>query len=251
MSISIRLNAIAAKSRAWFSASDKVDAAERLACGIPEVDALLEGGLPSKGLTEIFVSGARRGEVRMLLGAVSRAPSAVWVLPERGFEPFLPAFEALGIDISRELFVIPPSAEEAFDAAELALASGEARVVTAWLPALSPEQDRLRLRRLALAAETRGAALFAIRPSALACLAPQGSLRLLFMPQGAGKIRIRALKTNALLNSSREILLEQTKLLFGTRAAEPSLRKQSASAAKTLPSQPSLFPEFSEALPAI
>lgn len=180
MSISIHLSAFAAKGRAIFSASKSSEAEGLLACGIREIDDLLEGGFPKAGLTEIMVPASRRGEVRMLLGAVSHAASAVWVLPERGFEPFLPAFEAFGIDMSRELFVVPPTAEEAFDAAELALSSGEAEAVVAWLPALSPSRDRIRMRRLQLAAQTHGAALFAIRPAALACLAPEGNLRLLF-----------------------------------------------------------------------
>ena len=126
MSVSIHLSAFAAKGRAIFSASKTAEAGDRLASGIREIDDLLDGGFPKAGLTEILVPASRRGEVRMLLGAVSHAASAVWVLPERGFEPFLPAFEAFGIDISQELFVVPPTAEEAFDAAELALSSGEA-----------------------------------------------------------------------------------------------------------------------------
>ena len=147
MSISIHLSAFAAKGRAIFSASKSSEAKGLLACGIREIDDLLEGGFPKAGLTEIMVPASRRGEVRMLLGAVSHAASAVWVLPERGFEPFLPAFEAFGIDMSRELFVVPPTAEEAFDAAELALSSGEAEAVVAWLPALSPSRDRRRTLR--------------------------------------------------------------------------------------------------------
>lgn len=183
----------------------------------------------------------------MLLGAVSHAASAVWVLPERGFEPFLPAFEAFGIDISRELFVVPPTAEEAFDAAELALSSGEAEAVVAWLPALSPKQDRIRMRRLQLAAQTHGAALFAIRPAALACLAPEGVLRLLFLPEGAESIRIRATRMNAFLNTAKEILLEPSKLALGQRPANAPDRQPSKDERTSRPCQPSLFPE---ALPA-
>lgn len=247
MSVSIRLSAFAAKGRAIFSASQTAEAGNRLACGIREIDDLLDGGFPKAGLTEILAPASRRGEVRMLLGAVSHAASAVWVLPERGFEPFLPAFEAFGIDISRELFVVPPTAEEAFDAAELALSSGEAEAVVAWLPALSPKQDRIRMRRLQLAAQTHGAALFAIRPAALACLAPEGVLRLFFLPEGAESIRIRATRMNAFLNTAKEILLEPSKLALGQRPANAPDRQPSKDERTSRPCQPSLFPE---ALPA-
>lgn len=240
MSVSIRLSAFAAKGRAIFSASQTAEAGNRLACGIREIDDLLDGGFPKAGLTEILAPASRRGEVRMLLGAVSHAASAVWVLPERGFEPFLPAFEAFGIDISRELFVVPPTAE-------LALSSGEAEAVVAWLPALSPKQDRIRMRRLQLAAQTHGAALFAIRPAALACLAPEGVLRLLFLPEGAESIRIRATRMNAFLNTAKEILLEPSKLALGQRPANAPDRQPSKDERTSRPCQPSLFPE---ALPA-
>ena len=196
MSVSIRLSAFAAKGRAIFSASQTAEAGNRLACGIREIDDLLDGGFPKAGLTEILAPASRRGEVRMLLGAVSHAASAVWVLPERGFEPFLPAFEAFGIDISRELFVVPPTAEEAFDAAELA---------------------------------------------------PEGVLRLLFLPEGAESIRIRATRMNAFLNTAKEILLEPSKLALGQRPANAPDRQPSKDERTSRPCQPSLFPE---ALPA-
>lgn len=254
MSISIHLSAFAAKGRAIFSASKSSEAKGLLACGIREIDDLLEGGFPKAGLTEIMVPASRRGEVRMLLGAVSHAASAVWVLPERGFEPFLSAFEAFGIDMSRELFVVPPTAEEAFDAAELALSSGEAEAVVAWLPALSPSRDRIRMRRLQLAAQTHGAALFAIRPAALACLAPEENLRLLFLPQDAQTIRIRAIRNNVFLNTAKEILLNPSKLAVGSQPANvpdrQALKDERSERNKTAsrPFQPSLFPE---ALPAL
>lgn len=144
-------------------------------------------------------------------------------------------------------FVVPPTAEEAFDAAELALSSGEAEAVVAWLPALSPKQDRIRMRRLQLAAQTHGAALFAIRPAALACLAPEGVLRLLFLPEGAESIRIRATRMNAFLNTAKEILLEPSKLALGQRPANAPDRQPSKDERTSRPCQPSLFPE---ALPA-
>ncbi len=62
MSISIHLSAFAAKGRAIFSASKSSEAEGLLACGIREIDDLLEGGFPKAGLTEIMVPASRPKE---------------------------------------------------------------------------------------------------------------------------------------------------------------------------------------------
>lgn len=110
------------------------------------------------------------------------------------------------------------------------------------------------MRRLQLAAQTHGTALFAIRPAALACLAPEGNLRLLFLPQDAQTIRIRAIRNNAFLNTTKEILLNPSKLAVGSQPANvpdrQALKDERSERNKTAsrPFQPSLFPE---ALPAL
>lgn len=106
----------------------------------------------------------------------------VWILPPQGFTPYAPAFEAAGIDLSRQLFVVPASPEEAFRCAEAAVTSGEADAVVAWLAPLARDEDRRAVSRLALACTSRNVVLFGIRPASLACLPLTADLRVQFPP---------------------------------------------------------------------
>lgn len=92
----------------------------------PQVDKLLGGGFPCKGFVELLTTGERRGEISLLIHALAHVKRVVWILPPQGFTPYAPAFEAAGIDLSRQLFVVPASPEEAFRCAEAAVTSGEA-----------------------------------------------------------------------------------------------------------------------------
>ncbi len=97
----------------------------------PQVDKLLGGGFPCKGFVELLTTGERRGEISLLIHALAHVKRVVWILPPQGFTPYAPAFEAAGIDLSRQLFVVPASPEEAFRCAEAAVTSGEADAVVA------------------------------------------------------------------------------------------------------------------------
>lgn len=90
----------------------------------PQVDKLLGGGFPCKGFVELLTTGERRGEISLLIHALAHVKRVVWILPPQGFTPYAPAFEAAGIDLSRQLFVVPASPEEAFRCAEAAVTSG-------------------------------------------------------------------------------------------------------------------------------
>lgn len=79
----------------------------------PQVDKLLGGGFPCKGFVELLTTGERRGEISLLIHALAHVKRVVWILPPQGFTPYAPAFEAAGIDLSRQLFVVPASPEEA------------------------------------------------------------------------------------------------------------------------------------------
>ena len=85
----------------------------------PQVDKLLGGGFPCKGFVELLTTGERRGEISLLIHALAHVKRVVWILPPQGFTPYAPAFEAAGIDLSRQLFVVPASPEEAFRCAKL------------------------------------------------------------------------------------------------------------------------------------
>ena len=70
----------------------------------PQVDKLLGGGFPCKGFVELLTTGERRGEISLLIHALAHVKRVVWILPPQGFTPYAPAFEAAGIDLSRQLF---------------------------------------------------------------------------------------------------------------------------------------------------
>ena len=88
--------------------------------------------MDSPARDELLTTGERRGEISLLIHALAHVKRVVWILPPQGFTPYAPAFEAAGIDLSRQLFVVPASPEEAFRCAEAAVTSGEADAVVAW-----------------------------------------------------------------------------------------------------------------------
>lgn len=208
--------------------------------GIPVLDQLLGNGFPKSGLIELLPSPGAHGEIELLIGALASLGRAVWVLAEHN--PFVPNgayFEARGIDLSQQLFVVPESPEEAFDIAARTAASGEADAVVAWLAPLHSSEDFRALRRLALAAETAGIPIFAIRPAAMACTNSPAKLRLQLYRSGrASEVRVRAHFDNPLYPIVREAVIELADRSELTNTAaiceETSLRKSSPHVSQAL-----------------
>lgn len=63
----------------------------------PQVDKLLGGGFPCKGFVELLTTGERRGEISLLIHALTHVKRVVWILPPQGFTPYAPAFEAAAL----------------------------------------------------------------------------------------------------------------------------------------------------------
>lgn len=240
-------SALVEKSRSWFSeektAEKRGEKRGAVTSGIAPLDRMLPEGLPTAGFTEVLSSAAGRPEFRLMLAAAARLESCVWVLPAKGFEPFAPAFEAAGVDLTRQLFVAPPSPEAAFEAARKAAASGEARAVFAWLAPLAPEADRRAVRRLVLAAETCGAAVYAVRPAALACLPAAGRFRLQLTPADRTTLRVRALKRGAYRTHAAECLVPLSDFVEETSAGTNKVGNANTVPAKSAAREPSLFPD--------
>ena len=129
-----------------------------LASGYPKLDERLPGGgWPRNALTEILLENYGSGELRLLMPALARlsrpgddaieAGWITWVAPP--FEPYAPALEQWGVNLSRVLIVRPKKATDALWAAEQALSSGNCAAVLLWPNAL----DDAASRRLQLAAE--------------------------------------------------------------------------------------------------
>jgi hypothetical protein len=132
-----------------------------LASGYPKLDQLLPGGgWPRNALTEILLEHYGTGELQLLMPALARLsqPQAdagdtgeagwiAWIAPP--FEPYPPALEQWGVNLSRILIVRPRKPAEALWAAEQALSSGTCIAVLLW----SDTFDDAASRRLQLAAE--------------------------------------------------------------------------------------------------
>lgn len=240
-------SALVEKSRSWLSmekaAEERGEKKDVVASGVALLDRMLPEGLPTAGFTEVLSSAAGRPEFRMMLAAAARLGSCVWVLPAEGFEPFAPAFEATGVDLTRQLFVVPPSPEAAFEAAREAAASGEARAVFAWLPPLAPEADRRAVRRLALAAETCGTAVYAVRPAALACLPAAGEVRLQLTPAGRTTLRVRVLKRGTYRTHAAECVVPLADFVEQAAAGQNNAKKRNKANNVDYIREPSLFPD--------
>jgi hypothetical protein len=127
-------------------------ALESVPTGFAELDTLLPGGgWPRAALTELLVGQPGIGELRLLVPALARlSRHDKWlVLVAPPYVPYAPAFEALGIDLSRLIVVGTRSDAETLWAAERCLRSGVCAAVIAWP---GPTHERS-LRRLQSAAE--------------------------------------------------------------------------------------------------
>jgi hypothetical protein len=151
-----------------------------LSTGFAALDAGLPGGgWPCHGLIEVLTPHPGVGELYLLLpalAALSRlSPDrwCTWVSPPH--EPFAPALEAHGVELSRMLVVrthLPLWAHEQ------ALKSGATSLAMAWLPRASARA----IRRLQLAAEQGRALGVLYRSQKYASEASPAMLRVLLEP---------------------------------------------------------------------
>ena len=142
-----------------------------LASGYDRLDRHLPGGgWPQHALTEILTEHYGIGELRLLMPALATLSAEdttadfaepgwiAWVAPP--FQPYPPALQQWGIDLSRMLIVRPKTDNEVLWSAEQALSSGTCAAVLLW-----PEQlDDQSSRRLQLAAEKGNSWAIAFRP---------------------------------------------------------------------------------------
>ena len=144
-----------------------------LATGYEALDRHLPGGgWPPDSLTEILVEHYGVGELRLLMPALAQLSNGdidagynepgwiAWVSPP--FQPYPPALQQWGIDLSRMLIVRPRDDSEMLWSAEQALSSGTCAAVLLWTDTLSDQASR----RLQLAAEKGSSWAIAFRPPA-------------------------------------------------------------------------------------
>jgi cell division inhibitor SulA/protein ImuA len=158
--------------RIW-RARSQPRAEQGLSSGYEQFDRHLPGGgWPRAALTEILVEQYGIGELRLLMpalaGLCAEEPGAgpvepgwiAWMAPP--FQPYPPALQHRGIDLSRMLIVRPRNDSEVLWSAEQALSSGTCSAVLLWPKILDDQASR----RLQLAAEKGASLAIAFRPLA-------------------------------------------------------------------------------------
>lgn len=143
-----------------------------LASGYPKLDRCLPGGgWPQQALTEILTDQYGIGELRLLMPALAELSTEethygeqtepgwiAWIAPP--FQPYPPALQQSGIDLSRMLIVRPKDDSDLLWSAEQALSSGTCVAVLLWPDTLDDQGSR----RLQLAAEKGHSWAIAFRP---------------------------------------------------------------------------------------
>ena len=190
--MSSSLDKLLANPRVW-RGRDQTGQQAGLASGYPELDRHLPGGgWPRESLTEILTEHYGIGELRLLMPALARLSTETspqdftepgwiaWVAPP--FQPYPPALQQCGIDLSRMLIVRPGDASEILWSAEQALSSGTCAAVLLWPSMLDDQASR----RLQLAAEKGRSWAIAFRPLAARRQPSAAALRLELHPGDKG-----------------------------------------------------------------
>ena len=175
-----------------------------LPSGYPKLDRCLPGGgWPPAALTEILTGQYGIGELRLLMPALAQLSAEeahpgydeysepgwiAWVAPP--FQPYAPALQQSGIDLSRMLVVRPKDESELLWSAEQALSSGTCAAVLLWPDRLDDQAGR----RLQLAAEKGRSWAIAFRPLAARQQPSAAALRLELQPTEQGT-RVHILKS--------------------------------------------------------
>jgi len=182
--LSSSLDKLLENPRVW-RGCDQAGQKAGLATGYPELDRYLPGGI---------------GELRLLMPALASLSAEspqhdftepgwiAWVAPP--FQPYPPALQQYGIDLSRMLIVRPKNASEILWSAEQALSSGTCAAVLLWPETLDDQASR----RLQLAAEKGRSWAIAFRPLAARQRNSAAALRLELHSSGHGT-RVHILKS--------------------------------------------------------
>jgi cell division inhibitor SulA/protein ImuA len=198
--LSSSLDKLLANPRVW-RGHDQARHRTGLASGYPELDKHLPRvGWPPDSLTEILTGQYGIGELRLLMPALARLSKQTpeqdfgepgwiaWIAPP--FQPYPPALQQCGIDLSRMLIVRPQDASEILWSAEQALSSGSCAAVLLWPEFFNDQASR----RLQLAAEKGRSWAIAFRPLAARQQSSAAALRI-ELRAGEQGTRVRILKS--------------------------------------------------------
>ncbi|MET0382655.1 MAG: translesion DNA synthesis-associated protein ImuA [Burkholderiaceae bacterium] len=161
------------------------------ASGYPMLDAELPGGgWPQRAVTELLLSEAGCGEIRLLAPLLARVGAmgrGVLMLGPPA-EPCAEALAHLGVDLSRCVVI---RGADLLWPLEQALRSGQVGAIVAWVPATLKGEA---LRRLQLASQSHEGAAFIVRDRAAAMHPSPAPLRLALAAGGPDALAVRLLK---------------------------------------------------------
>ncbi len=198
--MSSSLDKLLENPRVW-RGREQVGRQAGIATGYAELDKHLPGGgWPPDSLTEVLTTRYGIGELRLLMPALAQLSNEAprqdftepgwiaWVAPP--FQPYPPALQQCGIDLSRMLIVRPKETDEILWSAEQALSSGTCAAVLLWPDTLDDQGSR----RLQLAAEKGRSWAVAFRPLAARRQPSAAALRLELQSNAQG-MRVHILKS--------------------------------------------------------
>lgn len=198
--MSSSLDKLLENPRVW-RGREQVGRQAGIATGYAELDKHLPGGgWPPDALTEVLTTRYGIGELRLLMPALAQLSSEAprqdftepgwiaWVAPP--FQPYPPALQQCGIDLSRMLIVRPKETSEILWSAEQALSSGTCAAVLLWPDTLDDQGSR----RLQLAAEKGRSWAVAFRPPTARRQPSAAALRLELQSSAQG-MRVHILKS--------------------------------------------------------
>jgi protein ImuA len=161
------------------------------ASGYSALDAELPGGgWPQRAITELLLTDAGRGEMRLLapaLGRVGASGRGVLLLGPPA-EPCAEALAQLGLVLGRCVVI---RGDDLLWPLEQALRSGQVGAVVAWAPARLKGEA---LRRLQLAAQSHEGPAFLVRAESAAAQPSPAPLRLALAGAGPDALAVRILK---------------------------------------------------------
>ncbi|MFU8817338.1 MAG: translesion DNA synthesis-associated protein ImuA [Pseudomonadales bacterium] len=166
--------------------------ADTISSGFSGLDEHLPGGgWPRSGLAELLLATSGVGELRLLIPLMralshEQARWVAWINPP--FVPYAPAFQALGIDISKILLIHPKTHQEALWSLERASRSGTCSMALGWL---NERQLQLKdTRRLQLAARQGRTLSCLFRPEEAAAANSMAELRLQVAAEEPGFVAV-------------------------------------------------------------
>src|ERR1700744_4331155 len=161
------------------------------ASGYAALDAELPGGgWPQRAVTELLLTHAGWGEIRLLAPVLARVGAAgrgVLLLGPPA-EPCAEALAQLGLDLARCVVI---RGDDLLWPLEQALRSGQVGAIVAWAP---PRLKGEALRRIQLAAQSHEGPAFVVRPASVATQPSPAPLRLALSGAGPHALAGRPLK---------------------------------------------------------